>query len=733
MSKVLQLSTPTVRNQRTLIWLQQQSEAVNWSRWSGVVTSLSDHTRWEDQGARVAGLILTEVDRDQDAFFEELFSISKYILMILLPQSILSLKSEEFWADNFDNVLNLDQILESYPFLMKPWDGTKADAVSIFALLCRYNRVIDCPVSFAHRSNIVFEQGMVPEETYVISQYFVHSNKTRAKEIKECLIRNCACPHVDHVILLNETDLSKEWTDIPHREKIKQVIIKKRLTYSSFLKYVSNNVPLNAFVLLCNADIYMGPSLLDLWKIKLEDRMLALLRWDDPADGEEPVLFGPRADSQDCWVFRSDCIKNRTWDYSVFDFALGQAGCDNAFAGHILRNRFVLSNPALSFQTFHLHNSNIRNYSKKDYIRSDLYINLVPTYIIDTAQEQVPKTNYQSICHELVSFEVRSSSLSNEITYCTMVEKEGRYKWEPSVENHYFEPAIPVYSWKHSCITPNGLVYDPYTIYTGKHTDQDRFVYWNSVKVDIFTPLQKRAAVFAIPFPNTDVFHHWDTYVLQYVSRCARLLVEYPGTACWVPPAFAGGLSSFDWSAIKADPPQGIDFDENTGCWAETVVGFVPGPLSSELGREDIQVLRSLLPSWKAEPSSKICAVLSDETLTQAFIKERITPLLPSDWIIRVVSTVGDYESLVGASLCILIGGKDTQTKWSKLWALPRNCCVIEFQQELALDGECQHLCHVADWKSWVLLLAKGPIRDVQLQVTEQLTKWWKKNEDELA
>jgi hypothetical protein len=163
------------------------------------------------------------------------------------------------------------------------------------------------------------------------------------------------------------------------------------------------------------------------------------------------------------------------------------------------------------------------------------------------------------------------------------------------------------------------------------------------------------------------------------------------------------------------------------------VVGFVPGPLSSELGREDIQVLRSLLPSWKAEPSSKICAVLSDEVLTHTFIKDHVRPLLPNDWIIRIVSTTGDYESLVGASLCILIGGKGTQTKWSKLWALPRNCCVIEFQQELALDGECQHLCHVADWKSWVLLLAKGPIRDVQLQVTEQLTKWWKKNEDELA
>ena len=73
------------------------------------------------------------------------------------------------------------------------------------------------------------------------------------------------------------------------------------------------------------------------------------------------------------------------------------------------------------------------------------------------------------------------------------------------------------------------------------------------------------------------------------------------------------------------------------------------------------------------------------------------------------------------------------RNKWSKLWALPHDCCVVEFQQELALNGEFQHLCHVASWKSWVLLLSKGSTTDVQAQVMEQWTAWYKKHQGEIC
>jgi hypothetical protein len=310
-----------------------------------------------------------------------------------------------------------------------------------------------------------------------------------------------------------------------------------------------------------------------------------------------------------------------------------------------------------------------------------------------------------------------------------MLAKEGRYKWEPSEENRYFEITIPVYTWKNASVTPNGLVYDAYTVYTGKHANDEQFQYWNQAKVDIFTPLQRRKRMLAIPFADTSVFAHPDTYVLQYLSRAMRLLEIYTDTSLWLPSGFEEYLSSFKLTF------DGVPFAENTGCWADEVVGFVPGPLSSELGREDIMALRNHLPSWKKSPTGQKCVVVVDSILTTRFVYEFLTPWLTKQdqsWEVEIVSDkrACSYDSILGASMCILRGG--SSTKWSKLWALPPDCCVIEFQQELEVDGEFQHLCHVSDLKSWVLLLAKGSTTDVQEQIIEQLRKWYRNNEYEL-
>lgn len=739
--KLLNLSAPTLRNERTLIWLKdkqdKQDSTVNWSKWDAVVTSIASYNYWSQYNTKIVGIIIgTSLEVSS---FDELFKISKHVPMILISQKVLSLKSEQYWSENFDNVLNLDNILEHYPFINNPWDQTESDAVAILGLLCRYNRIIDCNVSSTRStdlSNITLATNLIPNETWMITQFFKHKDNKRFNEIKECLIKNCANPHIDKIVLINEKDYSDEFSKIPGAKKIEQFVSKQRLTYANFIQYVRDVIPNNVFTILCNADIYFGDTLLDLHKINMADKMLALLRWDVDTDGNDKI-FGPRADSQDTWIFLSDSIKSRKWDPAMLtklNFQLGQAGCDNAFAGHMLRQKFLISNPAVSFKTFHLHNTNIRNYDKKDYIRSDVYINIAPTFVIDTKQETTPPGKPVLISNELVSFEVKSSSMSNEITYCTMLEKEGRYKWEPSVENHYFEAEIPVYKWNKACVTPNGLVYDPYRIYKGKHADNDRFNYWVNANVDILTPLQKRDKMFAIPFKNTDVFKHPDTYILNYVSRCARLLKTNPGTSFWIPKQFSEYLEYFDWSA---DQLNGVYFDENTACWADEVIGFLPDPASSELGQEDIDALRALYPSWVEKPVEKICAVVIGSQITEKFAEEQISKFLldrDEEWSVRFVyeSDYASYDSLLGASLCIFVGGQKSNKVWAKTWALPKDCCVIEFQQELLIDGEFQHLAHVAGFKSWVLLLSKGSNVDVQEQIVEQLEKWFKKNGDEL-
>ena len=218
--------------------------------------------------------------------------------------------------------------------------------------------------------------------------------------------------------------------------------------------------------------------------------------------------------------------------------------------------------------------------------------------------------------------------------------------------------------------------------------------------------------MFAIPFKNTDIFKNPDTYILNYVSRCARLLEKFPGTSFWLPKQFLEYMEYFnlDFNFVY--------FDDNTACWAKEVVGFLPG--HNELGMEDIDALRSLYP-WIDKPVEKMCAIVINSVITEEFA-EKISTLL-KDWSVRFVfDEPASYDSLLGAELCIFTGN------WSKLWALPKDCRVIEFQQELQINGEFQHLAHVAGFKSWILLLSKGSIVDVQEQMMEQLQRWFSKN-----
>ena len=756
--RLLNLNTPTVRNQRTLVWLDQQDPVLPWSVWDGVVVSLEAYQRWSTS-ARIVGVILLE---ETPGWIEELYTLSSSVTMIFLPQRLLRVKSQAFWADNFDNVMCLEAMYDSYPFLLSPWKSTIrgaesgthdkdiADAICIMALLGRYHRLVGVQnemVSLARRealSSITVELTAIPEEVWMVTQYYRPDHKKRAKEIRECLRQNCANPLISRIVLLNEKDESNDankWYDVPGHEKIHQVVIGTRLTYADFIQYVYDHVPPHVFTILCNADIYWNETLQELWRIQLANRMLGLLRWDvgepTPCGQTEPKLFGPRADSQDSWIFLSDSIKDREWDLTPLAFCLGQPGCDNAFAGHMLRNRFALSNPAYSIQSLHLHRTEFRTYDKRNTVPATVYINLAPGHLIDMKQERVPTLAPPYLCHELVPFEIRSSSMSNEITYCTMLEKEGRYKWEPTVENNYFEPAIPYYVWNKASVTPNGLVYDQHTIYLGKHAEDPRFQYWTGASVDLFTPLLRCETMLALPFADTSVFRHPNVYVLHYLSRALRLWAEHPfakEASFWLPRECAFSLSTLLGDRTR----RGIPWSEDTACWAQTVVGGLPGPLALELGKEEITALRTWLPSWEPRVRGMVCTVLLNETagVTRSFVQQRIAPWLQRQdraWQVRAVNgadsiTHGSYSPMLGSALCVFLGGADV---WAPIWALPKEACVVEFQQELKLQGESQHVAHMAELIPWVLLLAKG--EDIQDQIMEQLEKWYRRNAHHIA
>lgn len=753
----MSLSTPTVRNQRTLIWLQHHSPAIPWWKWDSVVDSLDAYHRWNAQGANVIGVILcadrmsTTSSVESTIWLDEVYTVAKRVQFVLLPRKIIQWKSEDYWRENFDNVFIIDDLHEMYPFVGGAWDGSVADAIGLLGIIGRYHRLVDVSLGQEQGQGqrvyheMTIEHGVRPVELVWFTQFYTSKEKKRTQELRDCLRRNVRNRWVDRVVLLNEQDESAAWASFPPKDvaKIEQRVIGHRLTYADFFQEVNRRWPvgnpLDAVVALGNADIYVGEEMAEVWRIRWEDRAICLLRWDDHGEGTNRArLFGPRSDSQDVWMFSAASVAARRWDWKEVDIPLGKPGCDNAILRPLLQQRFLLSNPALSLKTYHLHISGVRTYGKADAIYSPVYIHLEPTYLIDTKQETVPCQSPQYVCNETVPFTVRSSSMSNEITYCTMLEKEGRYRWEPMVENYYFEPAIPVYTWSNGAgVTPNGLVYDLYRIYTGRAAIQHpEYNYWPAAGVDLFTPLRTASRMAAIPLADAEgVFRERDVYTLFYGSRYLRLRSLSPETPLgyWMPSSHAGAWEGgeVNWIGSDAWKADALVWEKGTACWAKEVVGFLPSPSVAELGREDVGMLRQHRRGWLVAPSVREgvrrCVVVGDGVITGEWIKG-LEGVLGTGWEVERIMPGYTSDAWFGASLCLLVGGPDTHAKWAPIWMLPKGAVLLEFQQELTMSGECQHVAHISDLASWIFLLSKGSVADIQTDLLAGVKGWWAKH-----
>ncbi len=719
-TKTLTFSTPTVRNDRVLIWLRTQSPAVAWWKWDGVVTSLEDYHRWTGCGARVVGVVLADgCDSDKSAWLEEVWRVAKKVTFVLLPRAVIQWKTAAYWEENFDNIMVLEDLHESYPFVGSAWQGTAGDGVRMLAMIGRYHRLVDGVDHDRPLYDLRLEYGTRPADLVLYTQYYTSKDKERAKELRECLRRNVKNRAVDRVVLLTERDESVAWASFAVRDKAKivQRVIGRRLTYGDFFRDVAEAAPAgDAIVMLANADIYVGEEIEEVWRIRWEDRAVALLRWDDVGKGPKGArVFGPRADSQDAWLFSAKSVAERRWTAADADIPLGKPGCDNAILRVLLAQRFLLSNPALSLKTYHLHSSGVRTYRKEDTIASPVYIHLEPTYLIDTQQVAVPPAAPSHLCNEVASFRVKASSLSNEITYCTMLERGGRWRWEPMVDNYAFEPAIPVYHWSSgAAVTPNGLVYDLYRIYTGRAALSDpAWNLWPAAGVDLFTPMRHVSRMMALPC-SVDVFGSWGRYVVEYLSRVLRLRAELPleDASFWLPAAFRGRLEAFAPDLLG----RAVPWELGVACWADEVVGRLPGPCGAEVGREEIRALRQAA-GWQSVISGRVCVIWQGGALTAGVVENLKEWIEAAGWVVVCDGEAASVGALQGAA--VMIWDRCPAAGW-EVWRLPEGARAIEGMSELEVVGEAQHLAHMSGVEGYVVMMPK-------VLTEEDLAAEWRK------
>jgi len=167
--------------------------------------------------------------------------------------------------------------------------------------------------------------------------YYEDKNPIRKKEIDFCLQKNLANPHLQTIIIDSAN----------------------KPTYRDFFQKINETTTPEDVNIICNSDIFFDETIILAERIRAKE-LYALLRWEYLPNGI--TLHSNRPDSQDTWIVRGK-VEN------VFgDFSLGIRGCDNRIAHEFLQAGYNVINPSKSIKSYHVHNSNIRNYTMEQVI-----------------------------------------------------------------------------------------------------------------------------------------------------------------------------------------------------------------------------------------------------------------------------------------------------------------------------------------------------------------------------
>jgi hypothetical protein len=239
-------------------------------------------------------------------------------------------------------------------------------------------------LTISEKTNVQEIQNV--DDINIFYQYFVHPDKERALEIKKCLKYNVKNKHVTKIYLLNERIYNEEELGISH-DKIVQIDIKNRVKFKDIYEYIYEH-NIKGYNILINSDIFFDETISNLFKsdIHINKKMYALLRYeciDESNYRETSPLFGDRGDSQDTWIVHSNFTFGKK-ECKIFNFEFGKPGCDNKMTYLMSTLGFEILNDPEFIKTYHLHSTNIRNYTSDDRV--------CPPYEI-----VMPKSSYDKI------------------------------------------------------------------------------------------------------------------------------------------------------------------------------------------------------------------------------------------------------------------------------------------------------------------------------------------------
>lgn len=198
--------------------------------------------------------------------------------------------------------------------------------------------------------------------------FYKDANQDRMNELLFCVNKNLSGVFDRVTFLVDSRDDKSDYYNLKNYEGCSIVIFnEKRPSFNDFFDSCEDY----CINVISNTDIFFTENSIECIKHFFDttdeslfgSTCLALSRWDYYPDGTSNHF--DRLDSQDTWCFYGK-PKIRT----SIDFTMGVAGCDNRLAYELKEGGYNVLNPSKSLRTYHLHNSNVRNYIKDGIVQN---------------------------------------------------------------------------------------------------------------------------------------------------------------------------------------------------------------------------------------------------------------------------------------------------------------------------------------------------------------------------
>jgi hypothetical protein len=688
--RILNCEATLWKDAATLVWLDGTVDLTKpWSRYTVGVSTVEDYHAVDAAGIQPEICILLGDPAAAAAWLRA--ELWRRVAIAVAPRAVLQAVGMDSLR-HVQNMLCLEEVHHLYPHLGGATSGEEADARVLVAGILRYCRTGPVPPTKRPLSALTCLPVVPPPAPLIfLTQYYRPDKAARRKEIDTCLAKNIANPLIDRIVLLNESD------DVPlptQSPKVTAKSIGRRLNFADVVRWIYEEAPAGSIVIFANSDIYLDETWRNLWTFNMNDTFLSLLRWDDGPVGSPPTLFGPRADSQDTWAVAADSVKARTWNWASLDIPFGKGGCDNAINVEMLRQKFVVANPALTLVTHHVHQSGYRTYNPQDIVDRPMYMHIQPTGLHDLKPEKTMPEIVAKVSEPAHVLEPTGAMTeSQRRTFQTMATKahkgvvaEGRYT--PALD-------VPIYGVTDAFVNHTGLVGTYTSILIGNTAAAKEA--WGKVELSKVTPAAPVGHALVAPAPDA-VFKDAPTFLLRYLGKILsmRMGLDHSGEFLAVDrPDIVAALGLFRWNE-KTVPV--LRRDPNAAVFAKAATVWHPqdGAAAWVTSSEVDALRRCLRAGWEPNPSKRgeIVCFVDGVWVTDALVKmlEREFPDEAVNVITPTTPIVDAVETLLGARAFVY---KCCEPAWGLLWALPRGATAIELQFEMTPTLESIHMAQV--------------------------------------